>query len=317
MSVYTIETIKATDLTKKHLLIPETQRLLDNQHFTDLYNYQKEHYTKYGEFFFPNPIIVCVLDNDEYIIDGQHRIKCIKKLCDEKYKDFSIFFVKIKVTDKKEIEDRYNAINKNEPVKLYLDINSYKSFHKPFESYINNNYSKYIKNTDNPRPPNINLKHLRDYTDNVKVEYDVFITEFEKLNMYYKKNPTRACKNVQEECLLFYYKKFEWVDRIIYSIENKVEYKDMSHEPISYRVKIKKQLRKEVLKKRNSNMEGLCYCCEKPVEYDNFECGHINSVFLRGETTLSNLEPICSMCNNDMGIKNLLVYKSELKNELL
>jgi 5-methylcytosine-specific restriction endonuclease McrA len=35
------------------------------------------------------------------------------------------------------------------------------------------------------------------------------------------------------------------------------------------------------------------------------------AAFRGGETVLANLEPICRMCNNDMGIENLEDFKLE------
>ena len=70
---------------------------------------------------------------------------------------------------------------------------------------------------------------------------------------------------------------------------------------------------------RDDSLNGRCYVCQQILEYDNFECGHVNSVNNGGETVLNNLEPICRKCNNDMGIVNLedyrtLVIKSTIKN---
>ena len=76
------------------------------------------------------------------------------------------------------------------------------------------------------------------------------------------------------------------------------------------RVSINKHLRKLVWSKRNDdNLNGMCYVCEQRLEYDNFECGHVDSVNNGGKTELNNLEPICRKCNNDMGVVNLEDYK--------
>ena len=50
------------------------------------------------------------------------------------------------------------------------------------------------------------------------------------------------------------------------------------------------------------------------IEYDSFECGHIQSVFYGGKTNYNNLEPICSICNGSMGIMNLNEFKTSLMN---
>ena len=333
---YNLSITNSDDILSRKLLTPECQRVLDKEHFSELLKYQKEYYIKYGEFFFTNPITLCKLDNKEYIIDGQHRLACIEKLRDDKYPIFNIFLITINVDDQSELEEKYISINKNNPVQLFSDIKVYKVFYKKIEEYIKDNYEIYIKNTDNPRSPNINIKHLLQYLEDskyaVKINYNykLFIDEFKKLDIFYKKNTEilymvfkenihnkiKELESKDNYTFLFLFTKFEWVDRIMYVIENKIEYKDISHYPINYRVKIKKLLRKEVWKKRNNKINGKCYCCSKNIEYDDFECGHIQSVYFKGETTLSNLEPICSICNNNMGIQNLIHYKNELLNEM-
>ena len=66
----------------------------------------------------------------------------------------------------------------------------------------------------------------------------------------------------------------------------------------------------QVWLKRNANaIEGKCYVCSGAISYDTFECGHITAAFKGGGTTLANLEPICKMCNNDMGIDDLEEFK--------
>ena len=334
MNRYNMEAIESFNIIKKKITIPDAQRLIDTEHFNELLEYQKEHYSKNGFFFFPTPLIICQLEDEEYIIDGQHRLKCIEVLTNEKkYPIFYVSVVYIKVKDKKEIEEKYIAINKNKPVQLFSTIDIYKSFYKPFEEYLNKNYAKYMKNTDSPRVPNFNVKHLLKYMDDAKIAYKIdykkFIEEFEKINKYYKEHMDdlstvfkgEKLKEIvkNEKCLLlFYYKKYEWTERIIYVNEKNVEYKDISHQPENYRIKIKKPLRTAVWKKRNGDiMTGKCYCCDNVLEFDDFHCGHINSVFFKGETILSNLEPICQTCNLDMGIKNLNDYKNELKKEML
>ena len=56
-------------------------------------------------------------------------------------------------------------------------------------------------------------------------------------------------------------------------------------------------------------MDHSCFVCGCQLNIENFECGHVVSVFWGGDTTLENLEPICGSCNKDMGIENLYQYK--------
>ena len=56
-------------------------------------------------------------------------------------------------------------------------------------------------------------------------------------------------------------------------------------------------------------MIGKCFVCEKDIDYDEFECGHVTAAFWGGNQSLNNLEPICGPCNRDMGVENLNEYK--------
>lgn len=56
----------------------------------------------------------------------------------------------------------------------------------------------------------------------------------------------------------------------------------------------------------------LCMCCEKTfITQSNFECGHIIPESKDGKTTLSNLIPICGMCNKSMNNQNLFEFKNK------
>jgi 5-methylcytosine-specific restriction endonuclease McrA len=52
--------------------------------------------------------------------------------------------------------------------------------------------------------------------------------------------------------------------------------------------------------------EGKCQCCKlSDILQISFNCGHIISESMGGETILSNLKPICQNCNSSMGNKNM------------
>ena len=126
-------------------------------------------------------------------------------------------------------------------------------------------------------------------------------------------------QTIQQKNPLFLslYKNFEWVERIIYKAKSNINYNQMIHVPSNYRIKIKKKLRRAVWGKYfQSSLQGNCYVCLKPIDYDTFQCGHVTSVFYGGDNSISNLEPICACCNLDMSIHNLYDYKNELEKEM-
>lgn len=51
---------------------------------------------------------------------------------------------------------------------------------------------------------------------------------------------------------------------------------------------------------------GKCLVCNfETITLTNFECGHIHAECQGGETTISNLRPICSHCNKSIGGQNM------------
>lgn len=75
---------------------------------------------------------------------------------------------------------------------------------------------------------------------------------------------------------------------------------------------IPKPLRDNVWTKHNGQeFKGNCFCCDKEIDINNFEAGHILAVDKGGLNTLDNLRPICSTCNRSMGIQNMFDFMKE------
>lgn len=73
---------------------------------------------------------------------------------------------------------------------------------------------------------------------------------------------------------------------------------------------ITKSLKKDVWKKCQN---GFCEICRTTkIAKDSFECGHIQSRALGGQTELDNLIPICFDCNRSMGTRNAYEYRDDV-----
>jgi len=60
--------------------------------------------------------------------------------------------------------------------------------------------------------------------------------------------------------------------------------------------------------------KAKCLCCNlTAITQLSFNCGHIIAEFNGGETTVSNLKPICQNCNSSMGTKNMQDFMQTLK----
>ncbi len=56
------------------------QRALTESLVNEIIEKQEEYKSLYGDYIFPGSIVIAILDNKRYIIDGQHRIEAIKRL---------------------------------------------------------------------------------------------------------------------------------------------------------------------------------------------------------------------------------------------
>lgn len=238
-----------------------------------------------------------------------------------------------------EYEEYFLAVNKNKPVIMYKNMDDWKNVVKDVEKYFISRWKMYIKNTENPLIPNINMDKVKKYIDDNDIIKKTgmtskeFIDEINKLNEFYKLNwkefihkpnyiknvETYVNKSIQKNnndpLYLSLYKHNEWIDKIAYKMISKIDYDMMEHKCSTYREKIPKKIRTKLWKQYFENsLLGNCYVCLDEIEYDNFECGHIKSVFYGGDNSLDNLRPICGICNRDMGTKNLEKYKEKFDN---
>lgn len=77
------------------------------------------------------------------------------------------------------------------------------------------------------------------------------------------------------------------------------------------RKQITKDLRNQVwIKYLGNKPEGKCYCCNMvTIHFTNFQVGHNKAVAKGGKNQISNLRPICALCNRGMGTKSIESYR--------
>jgi hypothetical protein len=320
---------------------PECQRAVDNEQVNSMLSFQVDHHKKYNCFFFPNTIIIARFEGKNYIVDGQHRINCIERLTrmDNRF-DFYILVNTISVDSIQELDHKYIAVNKNKPVPLYDNMDDWKHFATHIQQFLNQNFSIYFSKAENPHIPNFNEIRLMSYINDRGIaskannNYIQFIKEIKMLNLFYQQSYSSdnvsnyfsssigayihkaVEKQIANPFVLGIFRGFEWIDRIVYKMNTGTEYEQMQHIKKNTRVKIKKGLRRAVWEKHSNQTTSTCYVCKTYIDSFTFECGHIESVFYGGKTHKDNLVPICSSCNKDMGIQNLMKYKEELDKQI-
>lgn len=59
----------------------------------------------------------------------------------------------------------------------------------------------------------------------------------------------------------------------------------------------------------NNSMNGLCIVCGNPITIADFVCGHIEAWSVNKNSDISNLAPVCNLCNKSMGTMDMREYK--------
>ncbi len=90
---------------------------------------------------------------------------------------------------------------------------------------------------------------------------------------------------------------FEDIDLDTNKVKVKPKYKKKS---------IPKAIRMQLWKNTfGDTLYGHCCACNREIQVDDFQAGHIIAEVNGGTTTLNNLRPICKPCNTSSGIMNL------------
>ena len=326
-----------SNILLKHVEIElDIQRDLDRTWLSELKSRILQDFSIKGYFQFGVFQVAC-MNSDLFLINGQHRYHVLKELQNE----FGSFKVEVKlypVSTIKELNDLWMIVNGSKPSKLCQSV-SKQVIVNSVRKYFTERYPKFLSDADRPVKPFINLDQLeRELIDNDVIENlgvkcsDSLICMMEKLNKYYRYTDDSIWKSWKVDESLVYkcrirdiasplflgiFHQFEWLQRLVElnkphsSVTN---YSSIPHLTVNSKSrKISKAKRRRVWQKRNNknSLLGKCFVCKCNIDYDSFESGHIVSYFWGGSTSLDNLEPICSICNKDMGIDNLLKYKNE------
>lgn len=330
----------------ENTFIPPFQRIESDIHLENIYNGIINYYNKYNKIFIPNIIILgkiytnCV---DKYIIiDGQHRIKCLEKIYNELGDKLEDIKLRCDIYHFKDIESArilYNIINNNKKVEIYYgNINSY--ILPEIQRFLKTKWGIYCKETNNPKNLNINLDKLckkieysciidKIYENNkdktIEQIKDLIINRILKLNDFYSKQSDcklidwgleiSKYKNIlqgnENNFYLGLYRNYEWIDKLIYNSDNDT-LNNLEHLVNKKKRKFIAQKIRDIIweKYNNKSTNGKCYCCEKDITNNDYDCGHIVSLKNGGIDDIENFAPICRKCNLDMGTMNLEEYKN-------
>lgn len=286
-------------------------------------------------FHCKDKILVADLNNNWFIVDGQHRLEMVNKLYHEhnKFEDNHKFtFCWFKVSSNEELETLFTSINKDSIKNEYYitqditDRIKINTFIDEFKQHYNNYFNK--KKSSSPNSRVFSIEEFRDK-----------LIEIEFFRIYYTKSPSELIQILKSKNDEFYTinrydtevannpdsfyqdEKTKMKDKIILALKknNFIQWlKNPDHEPYHLKRHIKKhisqKLRKQVWEKEfGTSFQNCCPIkdCSNIIKNDKYawHAGHVVSEHHGGLTVLDNLRPICPQCNLDMGTCNWTDYE--------
>ena len=312
------------------IVIPNVQRIRDQKKVDTIKKYQIEFFKKHGRFNFQGTIVLNTIDEKiYYLIDGQHRYFALKALLNEGYMPNAFVHI-TKVSNEEDIKENYTIINLNTPLPIYPE-NVDKNVVEEVFLHFENHFTKFFVDKERVNRPYVSKNHFKEaiafLSDKIKInDPNILINLIETQNGYMSQWDKEQFKGISDKMYenakisKFYLgldkpdynlHHYKWVKQII---QNKTGEDIKMVSKASYKKKkIPKVKRRKVWGAQHGSniMTGKCYCCNQPIDYDNFECGHIIAEKNGGTQELDNLKPICSSCNKSMGTQNLEEFKSQ------
>jgi 5-methylcytosine-specific restriction endonuclease McrA len=316
LSTHFIITRKQLCTIMADIISPEVQRAIDKEHVQKIVSYQQNLYTKYKCYDFSQPLMLAKFNNKFYILDGGHRLECIKQLPG----DFNVPIVvydKFKSAD--EIRDKFAAINNNKPIILALNDPEYDNCNKICK-LVMGKFGHCHSRSLSPKIPNFNIdkfsKRFRKHDAQrvisaidtlnafaVKQEIELLrSTNLTKANRHYI-DLMRKCS--AKKCYIRIFPDYETI------LEKIVQNQPWQHTcgVLQQRHKITPAERELVFRREFgvSNL-GICCSCGKTIDINNFHCGHIQALANGGEDTTANMKPICATCNLRMSTQSIYTF---------
>ena len=339
-----IAKIPIRKLLDQKILIPNEQRIRDDQKVKEIINYQEKYY-KSGKncFNFLGTINIhcCKEDNKNYLVDGQHRFKAMELLYTKyNYTNFNVKVEMVIVDNKQELKDNYNLINKNTELPEFPEeanknvvenvcryfFNEYETIwtlkKRQIRPYLNkNNFQEAIAYLSAKLKTSfgweLDEEDLKKIVSAKNKEMSSWTVEgYTKQIRKIKKWPEflEICKNNAFFLGMYNYINeeycYDWVKDIVKQYTGEI----LQKQKTVRKKRIPKKKREEVWTANNGkSLMANCFCCDiKQLNgMGSWECGHIKSEVNGGDLSTENLKPICSGCNKSMGSKNMDEYMKE------
>lgn len=272
---------------------------------------------------YKNKIVIGELNNNWYILDGQHRLKMVEKLGPI---DEELCFCWYKFYDENHMRELFNSINKDSTKnQWFINCEEFKQIKIiEFSKLLAKYYKKFFSKTKTTTGKIYTieefiekLNNINFFDDNNKTAIDYYIIIKDKNQIFYDKCNYNGQFITNKK--FFYkdeYKNIE--EHIIFTLKNNnfIEWLYKENQiPIHKFLKgnkdnIPKGLKKKIWEKYyKDSVEAKCpisWCTNilNNEKNNGWDAGHIISEANGGINTIDNLKPICKNCNCEMYTKN-------------
>lgn len=335
-SKWDLEQIYYSNLIKQNVIIrPNFQRFLDESRIDSMMKTFMDNISQYEYLHTVEEITIAISPSCTWVIDGQHRLECFKRLYEDNNIDTPIDVRSIKVNDIEEANYWFSIVNKACPMPelpdgmiSYAEPNALlKAIIKTFPCKPRRNKEGLFADKPTAREPRMHkatfISRIAYYNKKTPMTKEKFITLVIELNgkirqyvekrdyVYFRskglnwKNAT--FKQRFDTCLmdcggfcLGLFRKHDWI-KMIYESNHNIIFN------LSKKTKIPAWMKKALWRKYYPNkLEITCACCKTSIiSADDYEAGHIMAESKGGDTKIDNLFPMCGKCNKSLGSKNL------------
>lgn len=335
--------------------IPRLQRSLNEDYVRQIVEDERAEMTQHGCFSILQSMTVARLDDELFVVDGQHRLKAfgILKTLGYSLNDVTLPIVVHRVRDKTELSMYYCRINKHNPIHPLELQSTWEQVEGPFIAFFTSKYRNYIKPGTKTHCPYVGVEglksalHVRNAGERLVAAgvaaqklCDAVSLFNEWVRHYYQTSSSRVAglsadlykrlgeclaKSAEDACFVGAWRRFEWLDYLLHCIEHNKSISEADVESLTRescgkrRERIPASVRKRVWANANDekSLLGKCFTCERSLEFTDMECGHVVPLALGGPTTVENMMPVCRTCNRDMGIMHLEAYKRLIQSMMM
>lgn len=309
--------------------LPNIQRIRDDNKVDEIVSYQRQQLLNNGHCDFHGVINIhhCQETDRCFLVDGQHRFEALRKLSNTHNVELFVEIEQVNTMD--QLINNYNIINKNTPLPEFPESID-KNIPEEVAQFFKNKYPDMWSNSRNARRPHIYFNYLQEALGflteklNIKTADELKeIVESKNLELSawtidnYPKSRTitesmmNKCAREQLYLGLYAHESedyaYQWVKDIVFNKTGERIAKPKKPRRANIPKALKMTIWDEYVGKDKRRALCIC-CCDREIEINSCEYGHIVSEKEGGQASVENLLPICGQCNRSMSAEHMGEY---------